>query len=304
MAGFFLNGSAIPARDVGSVLDSAEMEDPDELLGRVLAFVDANEQISAVIQTGSRARGDRVDALSDLDIELIGPGAADLVGKDDWARTIGDVLVSVHLANDDSDEPDWPTHLVVFAGGRKIDFTLAGEERIERLKRDGLDGLYRRGYLVHRDRTGITEGLPAPPKTPPEQELPTPGEFETNQREFWFEATQVPVYLARDDLWPAQLREAEMRELLLTMLEWNTTVTSGAYTWYNGHHLDEWLPEKYRTRLGSTHARYEQADALRTLRELVDLYADVAAETGELLSLPVLDLRTAVHSRIDSVMGG
>lgn len=100
-----------------------------------------------------------MDALSDLDIELIGPGRAGLVGDDDWPGTIADVLVSIHLGNEAPEEPDWPTCLVVFAEARKVDFTLAGTERIERMSGDGLDGLHQRGYIVRLDETGLTREL-------------------------------------------------------------------------------------------------------------------------------------------------
>lgn len=280
------------------------MEDPADLLRRVLAFADAHPQIQAVIQTGSRARGDRVDALSDLDIELIGPGAADLVGNDEWLSTIGEVLVSVHLANEEPDEPDWPTCLAVFAGGRKVDFTLAGVDRVERLKDGGLDDLYQRGYIVHRDKTGITGGLPAAMMAPPVQSPPAVAELEANQREFWFEATQVPVYLARGDLWPAALRQAEMRDLLLTMLEWNAAARSGGAvdTWHNGHHLQEWIPDSYHARIAPVFAQYDAVDCARALRALIDLYSDVARETARLTALPLLDLKAKVVAHIDSVL--
>ncbi len=247
-----------------------------------------------------------MDALSDLDIELIGHGTAALVGNDDWPTTIADVLVGIHLANEGPEEPDWPTCLVVFAGGRKIDFTLAGTERIERMALDGLDSLYERGYLVHLDKTGVTRGLPVAPVVPAAPPLPDADEFATNQREFWFEATQVPIYLARGDLWPAGLREAQMRALLLTMLEWNALARSHRTldVWYDGHHLDEWLPERYRDRIAATHARYSAEDLLRALRELVDLYAEVAEETATLVSAEPLALRSSIAAHITSVVNG
>ncbi len=59
------------------------MEDADLVVDRIIEFAAAHPEISAVIQTGSRARGTRVDEFSDLDIELIGSGTGELVGADD-----------------------------------------------------------------------------------------------------------------------------------------------------------------------------------------------------------------------------
>ncbi|MEV4442646.1 aminoglycoside 6-adenylyltransferase [Streptomyces sp. NPDC049577] len=282
------------------------MEDPDKLLRAVLDFASRQPGIDAVVQTGSRARGLRVDEWSDLDIELIGPGAVGLAGSDTWQEEIAPTLLSVHLANEGEDEPDWPTCLVVFAEGRKVDFTLAGPERLEAMKRDGLDDLYGRGYVVHLDRTGVTEGLSPSHPAPPAWTAPGSREFEENQREFWFEATQVPVYAARGDLWPAASRLAEMRELLLTMLEWYAGARSGGRTdtWYGGHHLAEWLGDDYRDRIPDTFARYDAADIVRALRATAGLYADAAAATGRFLSLPVLDLRDRVLGHVDGISRG
>jgi aminoglycoside 6-adenylyltransferase len=130
------------------------MEDPQLMLKRVLEFAARREGIDAVVQTGSRARCERVDEFSDLDIELIGPGAASLIGRDDWLEEIAPVLVSVQLANKAPEAPDWPICLVVYAHGRKVDFTLAGSERLRNLADHGLDATYGRGYVVHFDRTG------------------------------------------------------------------------------------------------------------------------------------------------------
>ena len=44
------------------------MEDPEALLASMLAWARSDPRVTAVIQTGSRSRGERVDAWSDLDI--------------------------------------------------------------------------------------------------------------------------------------------------------------------------------------------------------------------------------------------
>jgi aminoglycoside 6-adenylyltransferase len=281
-----------------------QMEDPDELLERILALADRTTGIDAVVQTGSRARRYRVDAFSDLDIELIGPGSAALVGRDDWPEQIAPTLVSLHLTNEQDDAPDWPTCLVVFAGGRKVDFMLAGPERLDQMVRDGLDEYYRRGYLVHRDRTGAAAALPPSNPTMPAWVPPTAAAFVATQREFWFEATQVPVYLARGDLWPAMLRLHAMRALLLTMLEWRTHALSGEEvdTWHNGHHIDEWLDSSLAKRLGELFAACDPEDGARALRACVSLYADVAREVATALALPRLDLAARVGAHISRVL--
>lgn len=280
------------------------MEDAQLLLDRVLEFAAGREGIDAVVQTGSRARGERVDAFADLDIELIGPGASRLVGRDHWPTEIAPVLVSVHLANDAPGAPDWPTCLVVFAQGRKIDFTLAGRERLQRLADHGLDATYRRGYIVHFDRTGLTAHLPMSRPAPPRWRPPAADEFIAAQREFWFEATQVPIYAARGELWPANARLAETRKQLLRMLEWRAGAVSGGLvdTWYLGYHLDDWVDPGTRAVIRGLFARYDNDEILRSLRAAISLYAEAVAATGEALSLPVLALRDQVEQHLAAVL--
>ncbi|MFN6548347.1 aminoglycoside 6-adenylyltransferase [Mycolicibacterium nivoides] len=279
------------------------MEYAAEVLNRIVAFASAHDGIEAVIQTGSRARNQRVDRFSDLDIELVGPAVPALAGDDGWAAPLGDQLVSIHLANEEDDAPDWPTYLVVLAGGRKIDLTLAGPERITRMIDGGLDALYQRGYLVLLDKAGVTADLPTP-TGPPTGARPTESEFVSNQREFWFEATQIPIYIARGDLWPAHLRLEELRSLLLAVLEWHARSLRAdpVDTWHNGHHIDEWLAPAYHGRFPELFALYTRQDLTRALHATTELYAHAVAEIAASHPLPDLGLLPAVTEHISRVL--
>src|SRR5262245_35509062 len=90
------------------------MEDPDGLLRRILEWAGTDDRVDAVVQTGSRARGRRVDAFSDLDIELIGSRPSELAEDDTWISALGAVMVTLALANDGPGDLGWPTRLVVF----------------------------------------------------------------------------------------------------------------------------------------------------------------------------------------------
>ncbi|WP_454197534.1 aminoglycoside 6-adenylyltransferase [Nocardia sp. Marseille-Q1738] len=275
------------------------MEDADLVVDKIIGFAAAHPGISAVIQTGSRARGSRVDAFSDLDIELIGPGTAQLVGADDWLRAIGPVLVNIHL---DNDEPHWPTCLVVLAEGRKVDFTLAAPARIEDMIADGLDELYERGYRVLLDKSGTTAALPPATGGHPVHR-PTAAEIDTTQREFWFEATQIPIYVARGDLWHALLRVTEMRDLLLTMAEWHTTARSQGRIdhWHDGHHLDEWLDPRFRDDPAAFFPGYTGTEILAALRAMTDTFTRLAAEVCRQWDCPALDLRERVLAHAERI---
>jgi aminoglycoside 6-adenylyltransferase len=56
--------------------------------------------------------------------------------------------------------------------------------------------LYERGHLVHLDKTGITAALPPATGATPVPKHPSHAEFDHAIAKFWFEASQVPIYLA------------------------------------------------------------------------------------------------------------
>lgn len=274
------------------------------LLSSILGWARTDDRVDVVVQTGSRARNRRVDALSDLDIELIGPQPDDLAGDGSWIAALGDVMVTLALANDGPGQSGWPSRLVVFGQGRKVDFTLAGPRRLEEMVAAGLDELYDAGYLVHLDKSGATADLPHATLEPPRRTPPTQAEFSAIETEFWFEATQVAIYLARGDLWVVKLREHTMHQDLLRMLEWlvQTDPVHPAYTWHIGHHLAEWLPTREYEMAQAVFARYDPEDTRRALDSSMSLFADVSARVAERLGLAVrTDLPDRVRAHSDAV---
>lgn len=267
------------------------MEDAEELLAAVVAWARQDERITALVQTGSHGRGDRIDRYSDLDLEIITPRWRELFADQSWLDRFGAVLLNVSFEDEDEDRP-WPAPLlVVFTGGRKIDVTIAGEERLTDMLEHGLDELYQRGFRVHWDRTGLAAKLPAPTGETPKPTVPDLDEFTTVTEEFFFEATQVPIYLNRGELWVAKFRDNTMKEYLLQMLEWYgaTDPERPRYTWYIGHHMDEWLPAEHWRRVHETFGRFDADDARRALDATVDLFADVGAEVAARLGFPWRD---------------
>ncbi len=67
----------------------------------------------------------------------------------------------------------------------------------------------------------------------------------------------MPIYLNRGGLWVAKFRANTMKECLLQMLEWYGATDPGPprYTWYIGHHMDEWLPADLWRRVHETFGR-------------------------------------------------
>jgi aminoglycoside 6-adenylyltransferase len=266
------------------------MEDPEALLASMLAWARSDPRVTAVIQTGSRSRGERVDAWSDLDIEIISPAWRELGADFSWVEQFGSPLLRVSFDEDDDydGDRDCPSQLVVYAGGRKVDFTVAGDQRIATMTAAGLDVIYARGYAVRYDRNGITTRLPAPRGGLLQPALPTRAEFNAVRDEFWFEATQIPIYIARGDLWVVKYRDNTMKGYLLKALEWLAQTEPGepVDTWYIGLHMREWLPEATWQRLGDIYGGFSPEESLRALHATAALFRDVTAIVARRLDFP------------------
>ncbi|MFL5817148.1 MAG: aminoglycoside 6-adenylyltransferase [Conexibacter sp.] len=159
----------------------------EALLASVLEWAQRDENVLALIVTGSTARTDgRRDEFSDLDVELIARDPRRLLDDDAWFKAFGGVWVAMRF-----DELDHPTRLVVYEGGFKVDFTVAGVRRLEEMT-ERLDPLYEGGYRVLVDKAGLASGLPAASGAFRPHATPLQNEFDAVVEEFWFEATHLP----------------------------------------------------------------------------------------------------------------
>jgi aminoglycoside 6-adenylyltransferase len=279
------------------------VEDPDELLLTILDWAKQDSRIDAVVQTGSRARRQRVDALSDLDIELISARPAELADDASWIAGMGDVMVTLALANDGPGDLGWPTRLVVFDGGRKVDFSIVGWQRIDEMVGGGLDELYDYGYIVLLDKLGRLSKLPVARVAPPNVRPPGQREFSAVESEYWFEATQVAVYLARRDLWVVKFRENTMHSCLLRMLEWFGQV-HGTHTWHIGHHMSDWLPQRQYALAQQVFTRFDVDDTVRGLNASITLFEMVSRAVATHYGLTArADLPSRVRLHLETVTG-
>lgn len=248
-----------------------------EMQRQVMEWAERDPNIRALIVTGSRGRGVDVDEFSDLDIELVARDLEPLARDHFWVRRFGEVMVRLDLYTADG----YPTRLVFYSGGTKIDFTLCDEGRVERMKSEGLDALYDRGLRVLVDKDELTAGLPSPAFRP--TPLPTQEQFEACVNEFWFEAAHIPRYLARNELWVVKFRDWTMKSCLLRVLEWRA-LAAGRSPPPIGSRLEGWVDEETQRRLPEIFAGFDAASSWRSYLSMMDLFREeavrVAADLG------------------------
>ncbi|MFL5972669.1 MAG: aminoglycoside 6-adenylyltransferase, partial [Gaiellaceae bacterium] len=254
------------------------MPSVETLLGSVLAWAQRDDNVIALITTGSASRSDaRRDEFSDLDVEVIARDPEPLLIDDRWFMAFGEVWVVLRF-----DERQYPTRLVIYDGGSKVDFTVAGVRRLEEMN-DQLDPLYERGYRVLLDKERAAGNLPPASGRFPARAAPTQTEYDATVEEFWFEAAHLPWYLARDDLWVVKFRDWTMKTDLLKMLEWRASVRSEAPVdvWHIGTRMKEWVDEATWRQIHDVYARFDQQDSWRALLASADLFAQLSRETAE-----------------------
>lgn len=260
----------------------------NELLEKIMHWARSNDNITALIMTGSRSRTDNMlDEFSDFDLELIAKDR-DLLSKDDrWLRLFADIWTV--LALDEGQED--PTRLVIYDGGHKVDFTLADRHRVANMVASKkLNSLYERGYRVLIDKEAITQGLPQPTGASPVVALPNQDEFKAVIREFWFEASHMPRYLLRNELWVVKFRDWTMKSQLLRMLEWHSIATSddAVDVWYIGSHMHDWVDSQTWSDVQNVFSRFDARDSWRGLLAAMSLFGRLGQEIAAASELEYL----------------
>lgn len=250
----------------------------NEILQRIVEWAKDNDNVIALIQTGSRARSDgKVDEFSDYDIEVIAKDISHLAKNSSWYKSFARVWVYQGF----NEGQDCPTRLVVYDGGVKVDYTLATEKRIVDMNDSGLDSIYEKGYKVLVDKHNATEKLPKPTDKSQQKKEPTEKEFQTVVNEFWFEAFHIPAYIIREELWVVKFRDWTMKEKLLNMLEWDASLRKNEDVWYIGSHMKDWIDAHDWENLHNAFGHFDQQDSWRALIRTMDIFRTVSRRVAE-----------------------
>jgi len=252
------------------------------MLDRIERWANAEDNVRVLVVTGSVAR-EADDDLSDIDLELYVTDPAPLLEATDWYEAFGDVLVVEALPN-----PWWhPTRLVNYAGG-KVDFMVAPAAELART-------VYRRPFRVLVDKDEAAGHLRIQPNGP--RPAPTAEEFLECVHWFYAEALQAAKCIVRDELWMAKSRDAELKLMLLRMLEWDHRARHGPDydTWYLGTHWREWTDPDVQATLTACWAGADPRDSASALKNSVALFARVAERTAAALGEPAFDHQRVGH---------
>ncbi len=243
-------------------------------LDRVQAWAQSDENIRAVVLTGSVALGEgESDPLSDLDVEIYAVDTSPLLDDSEWYRRFGEVLVVEELEN-----PGWcPTRLIYFVDG-KIDFAIADISVL----RKGAE--YTRPFRVLLDKDRLTGSLRL---VPLRTEPPTAEEFDTCINCFYAAALMCAKAVVRDEPWIAKVRDRDLKRELLRMIEWDHKSRHGwdYDTWHLGAHMRRWMDPDVVEALNRCWAGFSPEETRQGLASSVDLYDTLSSRTAQALGL-------------------
>jgi aminoglycoside 6-adenylyltransferase len=249
----------------------------------------AQPSIAAVIVVGSRARSDHpADEWSDLDLVVFARDAALYLRDSTWLNSLGEVIAAT-IHSFGQHDGEW---IALFADGCKLDaaFLSIGPAATPTLQAM-LDvfpypNVLQRGARVLLDKAGTSTALRLPAIATPQP--PDKAEFTALLNRMWLDAIKAAKFIRRRDLWRAkQLCDSEMKQHLLTLLEWQAAIHQDQRDiWYDGRFLREWADPQALAELPATFATYEAGDVQRALFATLDLFRRLAQEVAWQLDYP------------------
>jgi aminoglycoside 6-adenylyltransferase len=132
---------------------------------------------------------------------------------------------------------------------------------------------------------------------------PDAGEF--LQCVHWFHAAAImwATHLARNDAWPAKLRDCDSKKLLLKMLEWDHKARKGwdFDTWFHGAHLREWADPELADAVDACWSGLSRQDSAQALLNSLSLFDALSTRTAIALGVQSFD-SGRVRQRIERLL--
>jgi aminoglycoside 6-adenylyltransferase len=264
--------------------------------------------IAAVIVVGSRARSEHsADEWSDLDLVVFASDTTSYLSDSAWLNAFGTVIAAVSNSFGQRDR-EW---IVLYTDGSKLDVAFLSIDRVVTpTLQDMLDAfpypnVLQRGVRVLIDKTGSPVELRLPKIDAPK--LPNQAEFTALINRAWLDAVKAAKFIRRNDLWRAkQLCDSELKQQLLTLLEWHAAVRQdGRDIWYDGRFLNEWADREALADLPGTFAAYSAEDLQRALLATLALFRRLANDTASRLGYAYpADTDQDVTARLESILRG
>ncbi len=255
-----------------------------DILEKIIKWAEGEEAIQALILQGSRTAHKASDAYSDYDISVFCKTEKPYTQTEEWLSRLGKVWVCVKEKSSCNGR-EFPTRLVIFEGGIKVDFSFLSLDLLNQMVRGDLPKEYHRGYRVLLDKSSLTQGMPKPLYQEPKAMKPSEREFLEALAEFWFEAYHVAIYLKREELWLVKFRSAAMHGFLLRLIEWEAEARN---SWSQtapplGKRMASWVDPSTWAALHGVFAHFAAEDSWKALLHTLALFRDLSIQVSRQL---------------------
>ena len=135
-----------------------------------------------------------------------------------------------------------PECLTLFDGGWQVDFVFHTIDDLEQIvEKRAIPDNFNRGVKVLVDKDNIADKITPKCFKAPQGTTLSEKAFVQTANMFWFLALYIAKQIMRNDLWMVKVRDTNMKEFLLQMIEWHEKVVNGsAYdTWHAGRFICE-----------------------------------------------------------------
>lgn len=255
-----------------------------DIIQNIVRWAKSEDAIKVLILQGSRAGKMPADEFADYDISIFCKTPLPYTETEEWLALIGPIWVCVK-EKVSCDGQVFPTRLVIFEGGIKVDFSFFSLACLDRLVRGPLPEEYNRGCQVLLDKENLTQTIPKPDYKEPEAQKPSKREFLETIEEFWFEAYHVAIYLKREDLWSVKFRSNAMHGFLLRMIEWESQARNG---WHQtvppiGKRMSSWVQPSVWQELQGVFAHFDVVDSWDALFHILILFRRLSVDLSHQL---------------------
>ena len=240
------------------------MEPYEQLESAFVDWAENCEQMRAAILMGSRARNDGLaDKWSDLDIITYCTDVELFVSNTDWVKNLGEVLVThIFFSEYGRQYIVW----VLFENGLNADFVIVDAKELEKAttNRD-----LKRGSRLLFDKDGLATAAKLVPSTfkIPDNIKPKSHTVENHIHGVLWRLVRVAKLIRRGHLFEALTDMAEVRSLLIRMMEWQTHLTKGwdIDVWYRGRYMNRWAAQELIDAYMKTYALCEEESIWQAL---------------------------------------
>ncbi|HZK26893.1 MAG TPA: aminoglycoside 6-adenylyltransferase [Thermoclostridium sp.] len=272
----------------------------EQIEKKFVSWAQTVEDIRAAFIVGSRARNDHpADEWSDMDIIFYTSKQNYYLSNNKWLNNIGDICTSF-VSQTGGGEPEY---LTLFNGGWQVDFVIHSLDNLGYIVKNKITpNNFYRGVKVLIDKDHIANDIIPKYNRAPQGNPLSEDKFLQSINMFWFVALYTAKQILRNELWMVKVRDGNMKQLLLQMIEWHEKAINGNEydTWHAGRFLCEWANKETQIELQNSFGHFDRIDSWKALMATINLFKRLSHEISRIMNFSYpYDLEKSVYDWIE-----